>query len=91
MTSILHAGPGGNMSDLVHEFNWPTLKACQDLYLRMDYQYMATGTYNTSTITRGASGVKVQEGRQESAETLYLRNRIAVLEAQVRKPATMPT
>ncbi|KAG1032135.1 hypothetical protein G6F25_011541 [Rhizopus arrhizus] len=85
MTGILHAGPGGNMNDLVHEFNWPTLEACQDLGLPMDYQYMITGTYNPSTITRGASGVQVQEGPQESAETLYLRNRIAVLEAQVQR------
>ncbi|KAG0774879.1 hypothetical protein G6F16_013146 [Rhizopus arrhizus] len=85
MTGILHAGPGGNMNDLVHEFNWPTLEACQDLGLPMDHQYMITGTYNASTITRGASGVQVQEGPQESAETLYLRNRIAVLEAQVQR------
>ncbi|KAI8635928.1 hypothetical protein BD408DRAFT_407557 [Parasitella parasitica] len=77
MTSILHAGPGGNMNDLVHEFNWPTLEACQDLGLPMDYQYMITGT--------GAAGVQVQEGPQESSETLYLRNRIAVLEAQVQR------
>ncbi|CEP12472.1 hypothetical protein, partial, partial [Parasitella parasitica] len=52
LVGILHAGPGGVMNDLVHEFGWPTLEACQDLGLPMDYQYMITGTYNASTITR---------------------------------------
>ncbi|CAO0796558.1 unnamed protein product [Mucor circinelloides] len=55
MIDILHTGlPGGNMNDLVHEFNWPTLEACQDLGLSLDYyQIMITGTYQeaTSTIT----------------------------------------
>ncbi|CEP09920.1 hypothetical protein [Parasitella parasitica] len=85
MISILHAGPGGNMNNLVHEFNWPNLEACQDLGLPLDYQYMITGTYYASTITRDVTGIQVQESSQESAETLYLRNRNAVLEAQVQK------
>ncbi|CEP17541.1 hypothetical protein [Parasitella parasitica] len=65
-------------------FSWPTLEACQDLSLPTDYQqYMITGTYNASTITRDASGVQGHEGpHQESVETLYLRSRIAVLDAQ---------
>lgn len=60
ITSILHAGPGGNMNYLVLKPSRPTLEACQDLSLPMDYQDMITGTYNASAFTRGAAGVQVQ-------------------------------
>lgn len=73
------------MNDLVYKFGWPTLEACQDLGLPVDYQYMFTGTYNASIITTGTSDVQVQEGTQESAETLYLLVRIYVLEAQAQR------
>ncbi|CEP10898.1 hypothetical protein [Parasitella parasitica] len=72
LTGLLHAGPGGTINNLVREFNWPTLDVCQDLGLPMDYQD-ATG------------GVTVQEGPQDTAETIFLKQRIAMLEAQMQK------
>ena len=86
LTGMLHAGPGGTMNSLVREFNWPTLGVCQDLGLPLDYQYMIMGTYNPSTIIRDATGgITVQEGPQDTAETIFLKQRIAMLEAQMQK------
>ncbi|CEP17044.1 hypothetical protein [Parasitella parasitica] len=82
LTGILHAGPKGNMNDLVREFNWLTLEVCQDFGLPMDYQYMILDTYNSTSVTRSAAGeATVQVEPQEVADNLYLRNRIAILEA----------
>lgn len=48
---------------------------------------MISGTCNASSVIKDPSGkVRVQEGpHQESAESLYLKNCIAVLEAQAQK------
>ncbi|CEP07116.1 hypothetical protein, partial, partial [Parasitella parasitica] len=92
MISFLHAGPAGNMNDLVREFNWPTLEACQDFGLPMDYQYMILSTYNPSSITRNAAGeATVQAVPQEATDNMYLRNRIALLEAQLMNKTKIKT
>ncbi|KAG1439039.1 hypothetical protein G6F56_012430 [Rhizopus delemar] len=92
MTEILHAGPGGNMNDLVREFHWPTLEACQDFSLPLDYQYMILGTYNPSSVTRNPAGeATVQAVPQEATDNMYLRNRIALLEAQLMNKTRVKT
>ncbi|CEP06867.1 hypothetical protein [Parasitella parasitica] len=45
MLYLLHCASGGEVNEVVHDLQWPTLAVCQDLQLAQDYHLMSMRRY----------------------------------------------